>query len=484
MILFISLIFLVIALSYIYSKIVEKIFGIQPSRTTPAYRFQDNVDYVPMNKWKAFMIEFLDIAGLGPIFGAILGAAYGPIALLWIVLGGIFAGAVQDYLSGMLSVREDGKSIPEVVGKWLGIPAKQFMRFFTLLLMILVGASFIMGPAKILTDMSLTNLNVSFLPKEKILWFWIILILAYYFIATILPIDKIIGRIYPFLGGAMLFMALGVGISIFFHYSQIPNFNFIDFFKNYHPKASTHPILPLIFITISCGAISGFHSTQAPLMARTIKNEKDGRLVFWYAMTAETIVALIWAMAAMTFFGGISGLNEYLSTNNYNPASFVNKITNTWLGKVGAVLAILGIVAAPITSGDTALRSARLIVSDFLHLDQKSVLNRFAIAIPIFIITFGLTFLKFDALWRLMFWFNQILATIVLWTITIYLLINKKSYFIAIIPAIFMTYIVISYMFVAKEAFGWQTPYAFLVSGFLTLIVSIFLFIFGKNKVQ
>lgn len=483
MITFTCLLVFVIVSNWLYSKKVEKIFGANSNIQTPAIRLKDNVDYIPMNRWKAFMIEFLDIAGLGPIFGVILGAVYGPIALIWIVLGGLIGGALHDYISGMMSVREDGKSIAEVIGKWMGTSAKQFMRFFTLLLMILVGASFMMGPAKILANMTGAIQIGSFvIEQNSLVFFWVIVILAYYFLATLLPIDKIIGRFYPILGLAMLFMAIGVMVALYIHSNQIPEINFSQLFQNRHPQASTHPIFPIVFITIACGAISGFHSTQSPLMARTIKNEKDGRLVFWWAMTSETIVALIWATAAISFFGGIDGLNSYLTQQNYNPAPFVTLLTKEWLGSFGSFLAILGVVAAPITTGDTALRSARLIISDFLNFKQDKIKNRLIVTIPIFIIAFGLTFLKFDALWRLMFWFNQVLATIVLWTISIYLLKNKKTYIISLIPAIFMTAVVTSYVLIAKEAIGWQSNYAYFIS-FLITIISIFLF-FNYSKIS
>jgi len=463
---------------FFYSKKVEKIFGVDTNKLTPAYRLQDGVDFIPMSKWKAFLIEFLDIAGLGPIFGAILGAAYGPVALIWIVVGGILGGCIHDYFSGMMSVRENGNSIAEVIGKWMGLTPKQFMRVFTLLLMILVGASFMMGPAKILANLTGTiQISQNFVVSgENLLWFWVIIILVYYFLATLLPIDKIIGRFYPLFGLSMLLMALEVGIMIFVHGSHVPELTF-NSFKNMHSQSSSHPIFPLLFITISCGAISGFHSTQSPLMARTIKNEKDGRLVFWGAMTAETIVALIWATAAMTFFDGVGGLNNYLAQQGNNSAPIVTLIANSWLGKIGAVLAILGVVAAPITSGDTALRSARLIIADFLKLKQNSIKNRIIITMPIFIVAFSLTFMKFDALWRLMFWFNQLLATIVLWGISIYLLKNNKLYIISLIPAIFMTAVVFTYLFVAKEALGLPAVISNIIGLSITTFFVVWFFI-------
>lgn len=445
----ISLIALILGY-FIYGKVVEKIFGADPNRTTPALKLRDNVDYIPMNKFKAYLIEFLDIAGLGPVFGAILGAAYGPVAFIWIVIGGIFGGAVHDYMSGMMSVRQNGESIAEVVGKWMGLTAKQFMRVFTVFLMLLVGAAFMMGPAKILANMTgQINIGNLHLTVKQIIWIWVVIIFAYYFLATLLPIDKIIGRLYPLFGLALLFMALGIGAMLFVH-GHIPELSFKTL-HNMKSNAADYPILPLLFITISCGALSGFHSTQSPLMARTIKNEKEGRFVFYGAMITESIVALIWAAAAMAFFHGVGGLNNFLDNQGGNPALFVTKISNLWLGTLGGILAVLGVVAAPITTGDTAFRSARLIVADFTKLKQDKLLNRLYIAIPIFAIAVTFMFMKFDALWRLMFWFNQILATIVLWAITVYLAKKHKFYWITIVPAIFMTYVITSYIFIAKE---------------------------------
>lgn len=463
---------------FIYGKITEKIFGIDPNRTTPAFRKKDNVDYVPMNARKAFLIQFLDIAGLGPVFGAILGAVYGPIAFIWIVIGGIFGGAVHDYFSGMMSVRQEGKSISEVIGHWLGIPAKQFMRIFTVFLMILVGASFMLGPANILAKM-IGNIHIANITIEgkQLLWCWVIIILAYYFIATLVPIDKIIGKIYPIFGIALLFMAVGIGIMLYIHGSNVPELSFKNFYLNMKSNKAEYPIFPLIFITISCGAISGFHSTQSPLMARTIKNEKTGRQVFFGAMIAESIVALIWAAAAMTFFGGIEQLNTYIDAQNGNPANLVSLISKTWLGTIGGILAILGVVAAPITTGDTALRSARLIIADFTKLKQNSLKNRLIITIPLFATTFSLTLIKFDALWRLMFWFNQTLAAIVLWGITVYLAKKHKFFWITIFPAIFMTAVVATYIFIAKETLDLQKNISYTIGGTITIATTIYFFI-------
>ncbi len=467
---------------FFYSKIVEKIFGADKNRTTPAYRLRDNVDYMPMSTAKAYLIEFLDIAGLGPVFGAILGAAYGPVAFIWIVIGGIFGGAVHDYMSGMMSVRQNGESIAEVVGKWLGVSAKQFMRIFTVFLMILVGAAFMLGPAKILANMT-GDINIGnfAIAKEKVVWLWVAIIFAYYFLATLLPIDKIIGRVYPLFGLALLFMAIGIGVMLYVHGSAVPELSFASL-HNMKSNPEAYPVFPLIFITISCGAVSGFHSTQSPLMARTIKNEKVGRHVFYGAMITESFVALIWAAAAMAFFNGVGGLNDFLDNQGGNPALFVSTISNTWLGTFGGLLAVLGVVAAPITTGDTAFRSARLIVSDFTKVKQNKIGNRLLISIPIFLVAFSLTLIKFDALWRLMFWFNQVLATIVLWAITVYLAKKHKFYWISLIPAIFMTAVVTTYLFIAKEALGMPHKISYSLGLLITIAVTVLFFYMQFSK--
>lgn len=476
----------ILILGYIfYGKFVEKIFGAKANRTTPAYKMKDDVDYMPMKTGKAYLIQFLDIAGLGPIFGAILGATYGPVAFIWIVVGAIIGGAVHDYMSGMMSVRQNGESIAEVIGKWLGVSAKQFMRFFTLFLMILVGAAFIMGPAAILSNKLETLITANNLSE---LWnfitnkyFWVVIILAYYFIATLLPIDKIIGKVYPIFGLALLFMALGIGIALFFHGQNVPELTIANL-TNMKANASEASIFPLLFITISCGAISGFHSTQSPLMARTIKNEKEGRLVFYGAMITEAIVAMIWAAAAMTFFGGVAELNAELAAHEMQPAWFVNLISNEWLGVFGGVLAVFGVIAAPITTGDTALRSARLIVADFTKIKQNKIKNRLFITVVLFVVVYAFTLIKFDMLWRLMFWFNQVLATIVFWGITVYLAKKHKFYWIGLIPAIFMTAVVTSYIFIAKEALNLDETISYIIGISTSIVMTVLFFYFNFTK--
>jgi len=480
----VALIILVVGYMF-YGKYIERLFGADETLTTPAYRKQDNVDFIPMKSSKTYLIQFLNIAGLGPIFGAILGATYGPIAFVWIVVGAIFGGAVHDYLSGMMSIRQNGESIPEVIGKWLGLPAKQFMRVFTLLLMILVGAAFITGPAAILANkiQSMVYSNIIsdtwlFLTNQFV---WVILILVYYFLATLLPINKIIGRIYPLFGAALLFMAVGIGSMLFYYGSAIPELTF-DTLRNMKTNPEAFPIFPLIFITISCGAISGFHATQSPMMARTLQNEKEGRMVFFGAMITEAIIALIWAAAAMAFFQGVGPLNEQLAANNMQPAWFVNLISYEWLGVIGGILAVFGVIAAPITTGDTALRSARLIIADFTKINQKKLSSRLIITTIIFIIVYSFTLMKFDILWRLMFWFNQVLATIVLWGITMYLLKMQKNYWVTLIPAIFMTAVVSTYIFIAKETLAFNHTISYTIGLSITFAITAYFFLY-KNRI-
>jgi carbon starvation protein CstA len=429
---------------FIYGAILERVFGSDPTLKTPVERLKDGVDYVEMPLWRIFLIQFLNIAGLGPIFGAVAGAMWGPVAFLWIVFGCIFGGMAHDYLSGMLSLRHDGKSIPEIVGKYLGVSVKQFMRGFTVLLMVVVGAVFVKGPASILNDISGNALHLNF---------WMGAVFIYYILATLLPIDKLIGNIYPVFGFALLFMALGITIGIFAEGYAIPELSLASF-KNMHISSGSFPVFPMMFVSIACGAISGFHSTQSPLMARCIKNEKQGKRIFAGAMVAEGIVAMIWAAAAMAFFGGVNGLNSAMTEHGNNAAWAVNIISNSLLGKAGAVLALLGVVAAPITSGDTAFRSARLIVADFLGYNQKPIKNRLFITVPLFIVGFILVQADFGIIWRYMAWSNQTLAMIVLWAVSVYLSIEGKLFWITLIPAFFMTAVCFSYILVAPEGFA------------------------------
>ncbi len=458
---------------FIYAKYLEGVFGADPKRTTPAVSMADGVDYIVLPCWKVFLIQFLNIAGLGPIFGAVAGAMWGPVAYLWIVLGAVFAGAVHDYFSGMLSIKHSGLSITEIVGIYMGNSTKQFMRIFTVFLMVLVGAVFIMGPAKILAGLT---------PGYTSMTFWVWIVFIYYALSTILPINKLIGRIYPVFGFALFFMAFGLITALFVKGYHIPELTFGNL-KNFHNDPGNFPIFPMLFITIACGAISGFHATQSPLMARCISNEKLGCRVFYGAMVTEAIVAMIWATISMSFFGGIRELNDIMYEHQGNAAWVVNEISNSLLGKFGAVLALLGVVAAPITSGDTAFRSARLIVADFLNLKQGPMKNRLLISVPLFAIGFFLTQINFDIIWRYFAWANQTLAAIVLWTITVYLVNDKKNYFITLVPALFMTYVTTTYLFLAPEGFHLSKLISYSAGGIITLAALAMFIIFVKKRI-
>ena len=455
-----------------YAKYLERIMEADPSRPTPAIRMADGIDYVKMPWWKVLLIQFLNIAGLGPIFGAIAGALWGPVAFVWIVFGTVFGGAVHDYFSGMLSVRHDGLSITEIIGIYLGKGAKQIMRVFTVVLLILVGVVFISGPAGILANLTPNNLDFSF-------WVWIIFI--YYILATLLPIDKIIGKLYPIFGFALLFMAISLFTTLIIKGYSIPELT-PDNWQNFHSDKENFPIFPMLFITIACGAISGFHATQSPLMARCIGNETEGRRVFYGAMVIEGVVALIWAAISMSFFGGMEGLAEVMQVQNGNAGWVVNEVSFSLLGKFGAVLAILGVVVAPITSGDTAFRSARLTVGDLLKYNQRPIKNRLLITIPLFAVGFILTRINFDVIWRYFAWSNQTLATVVLWTITVYLLQKKKPYWITLLPALFMTSVVTTYIMLAPEGFALSKPISY-GTGFLTTVAVLIFFVIYKKKI-
>lgn len=426
---------------FLYSKVVERIFGADYRRPTPVQTMADGVDYVALPSWKIFLIQFLNIAGLGPIFGAIMGVMFGPGAFLWIVFGTIFAGAVHDYLSGMLSLRRGGASLPEIVGQELGGKVKNAMRVFSLLLMILVGAVFVYNPADLLAMMTPGALDRTF---------WVVLIFVYYMAATLLPVDKLIGKLYPLFGIALLFMAVGILVMLYVHGAGMPEM-WSGFF-NHKADPEANPIFPMMFVSIACGAISGFHATQSPMMARCLKTEKHARPIFYGAMAAEGVVALIWAAAAITFTGGYDGLQEMLAGGS--PAVLVDKLSRSWLGTFGGILAVLGVIAAPITSGDTALRSARLIAADFLNIKQKKIASRLMVSGPLFAVCFIIMLLPYDALWRYFAWCNQVLAVFTLWTLTVYLARKGKFYFITLIPALFMTAVTVTYIFFAPEGLG------------------------------
>lgn len=454
---------------FVYGKYVERIFGPDARRQTPAVTKADGVDYIPLPTWKIFMIQFLNIAGLGPIFGAIMGAKFGAASYLWIVLGSVLAGAVHDYFSGMLSMRHGGESLPEIIGRYLGMTTKQVMRVFTVVLMILVGAVFVAGPAGLLAKLTPDSLDTTF---------WIITVFLYYILATLLPIDKIIGKIYPVFAIALLFMAVGILVMLYVYHPALPEL--WDGLQNTHPDAAALPVFPIMFVSIACGAISGFHATQSPMMARCLKNETYGRPVFYGAMITEGIVALIWAAAA-TYFYHENGMGEN------NASVIVDAITKNWLGTVGGVLAILGVIAAPITSGDTAFRSARLIVADFMHMEQKSIRRRLYICIPMFLAAIALLLYSmedaagFDMIWRYFAWSNQTLSVFTLWAITVFLVVSGKNYWITLIPALFMTCVCSTYLCIAPEGFGLPHRLAY-YAGLGCVVVAIIWFVVWKSK--
>lgn len=464
---------------FIYGTYISKVFGVDSKRITPVHTMADGVDFVVLPTWKIFLIQFLNIAGLGPIFGAIMGVMYGPAAFIWIVFGTIFAGAVHDFLSGMMSLRSNGASLPEIVGNQLGNRTKTALRYIALLLMILVGAVFVYNPADLLAMLTPESLDRTF---------WIVVIFGYYMAATLLPVDKLIGKLYPIFGFALLFMAVGIMVVLFYNSSLMPEM--WDDFYNHTANPEANPIFPMMFVSIACGAISGFHATQSPMMARCLKNERYAKPVFYGAMVAEGIVALIWAAAAITFTGGYDGLHQYLGNNS--PAILVNDVSKSWLGAFGGILAILGVIAAPITSGDTALRSARLIASDFMGIPQKKISKRLLVSIPIFVLCFVIMLLPYDVVWRYFAWSNQVLSVFTLWAMTIWLSDNKKNFYVTLLPAMFMTAVTSTYIMFAPEGFslltqslfGFKIGYAFSV-GFGIAMSVLFLAMFlyrAKNK--
>lgn len=435
----------------VYGRLVEKVFGADESRITPAVEHPDGVDFIPMKPWRIFLIQFLNIAGLGPIFGAIMGARFGTASFLWIVFGSIFGGAVHDYFSGMISLRRNGASLPEIHGEYLGNGVRQFMRAFMIILMILVGVVFVNGPANILADLT---------PSVLSPMFWVVVIMIYYIIATLFPIDKIIGKIYPLFGICLLFMAVGIMGYLFIAHPVVPEL--WEGLQNKQANPESAPIFPMMFVSIACGAVSGFHATQSPLMARCMVNERQGRGIFYGAMITEGVVALIWAAAASVFF--FSGnYDEQVVQYGTSAPQIIKFLTDTWLGRIGSILALLGVVFAPITSGDTALRSARLIVADFLHYDQKPISKRLIVAVPIFVVTAIVLIWSlqnpqgFGTIWNYFAWCNQLLAAFTLWAITIYLVREKPGsmlYIIGLVPALFMTAVCSSFMFVATPKQG------------------------------
>ncbi len=445
---------------FVYGKYLDRQAGIDREKPTPAQRMADGVDYIRMPRWRTFLIQLLNIAGTGPIFGAILGACFGPVAFIWITLGGIFFGAMHDYMSGMMIVRGDGRSLPEIIGRYLGLRVRDFVRVFSIFLMVLVGAVFLLSPAQLLGTL---------VPSVPQTW-WVGIILVYYVVATMLPVDKVIGKLYPIFGAALIMMALGLLGALLVGDYGIPE---MTTFHNYQLDPHALPIIPAMFITIACGAISGFHATQSPMMARCVGNEKECRMVFYGAMISESVIALIWAAVAMAFFGGAGSLSRIMAENGNNPAWAVDVISRGTLGAIGSVLAMLGVVAAPITSGDTAFRSARLMIADIFNIDQRPLVRRFMICLPLFAVGFGITLVDFGVLWRYFAWANQTLGTIVLWSIVVWLASRGRNYVVAMVPAVCMTYVITSFMFIGEQFLGMQNRVAaYALAGVATLLIA------------
>ena len=486
MISFILALLALVAGYFFYGRFVERVFG-PDDRPTPAVAKADGVDFTVLPPWKIFMIQFLNIAGTGPIFGAIMGAKFGPAAYLWIVFGCIFAGAVHDYLSGMLSVRHGGANLPDLIGTYLGKTTKTVMLIFSIFLLMMVGAVFVFSPAKILGGIWEPAFAVEHLGRYS---FWIAIVFIYYIIATMLPVDKIIGRIYPLFAFALIFMAVALMVVLFVKFPDIPEV--WEGLRNTPGGSLTqNPIFPCLFISIACGAISGFHATQSPLMARCMKHEKMGRPIFYGAMITEGAVALIWATVASYFFYGkpepafqlIPGGAEAIG----DAPSIVNLVCREWLGVFGGILALLGVVAAPITSGDTALRSARLIIADFLKLEQKSVRKRLYICIPLFAAVFALLMWQmndasgFEKLWGWFGWSNQALSVFTFWTLTVYLALEKKSYVITLVPALFMTWVCTTFFVFSPNSLGLNLYVSYAI-GFAAVVAAIIWFSIWHKK--
>lgn len=493
----ISLIALILGYVF-YGKFVEAVFEPSRKRKTPGIRKFDGVDYLILPSWKVFMIQFLNIAGTGPIFGAIMGMWFGPAAYLWIVLGCIFAGATHDYLSGMISMRKGGISMPDMIGQYLGPNFRRVMLVFATLLLVIVGAVFVLSPATLLTGMWDAD---SF---GHNLMLWIVVIFVYYIIATMLPVDKIIGKVYPIFAFSLIFMALALMVMLFIKHPQLPEL--WDGLGNMGEAKlgikGAEPIFPALFITIACGAISGFHATQSPLMARCMKEEHLGRPVFYGSMITEGIVALVWATVSSWFFynegwrevctpeviAAFTGQSEKTVTQFFTAPEVVMDVCKGWLGVAGGVLAILGVVAAPITSGDTALRSARLIVADAFRIDQKPIAKRLAVCAPLFIASIALLVWQmgnpdsFNTIWKYFGWANQTLSVFTLWTITVYLALKKKLYIITLLPAMLMTTVCTTFICSSKIAMGLPVEVGVAVGIVVTVLFTVWFFYWHQKK--
>lgn len=467
----------------VYGRFVERIF-VPDDRVTPAVAQADGLDYVAMPYWKVFMIQFLNIAGTGPIFGAIMGAKFGPAAYLWIIFGCIFAGAVHDYFVGMLSMRNGGCDLPELVRRYLGGAASKVLLVFAVFLLIMLGTVFVYSPAEILHGISGSTTM------------WITIIFIYYVVATMLPIDKIIGKIYPLFSFSLLFMAVALMAVLFVKWPALPELwdGVGNMGKTADPASFTDNIFPCLFITIACGAISGFHATQSPLMARCLTSERKGRPIFYGAMITEGLVALVWATVSMWFFydapqPGYAQIGGTMANGLHTSAPVVvNLVCKDWLGIVGGVLAMLGVVAAPITSGDTAFRSARLIIAQALKLSQRAKKNRLYICVPLFAASFAMLVWQmenpdgFNTIWQYFGWANQTLSVFALWTITVYLVRERKPYVITLVPALFMTCVCTTFFMVSKTALGLPYTVGYGVGATALVVAAVWFVVWMKKS--
>ncbi|UQX80337.1 carbon starvation protein A [Mannheimia haemolytica] len=506
----------VLVLGYFtYGKIIEKIFVINPKRATPAYAMNDGVDYMPMSKTKIWLIQLLNIAGTGPIFGPILGALYGPVAMLWIVIGCIFAGAVHDYFCGMLSIRNGGATMPNLAGKFLGRPVKLFINVMALILLLLVGVVFVASPAQLLSTITMDiagatqsamelgdveaikesvasgGVTVWGMDKATVISVWTLIIFAYYILATLLPVDKIIGRIYPFFGALLLFMSVGMVYGLVSaHLSATDPIDFFrtvnadgqgltweKFTQNFQVKGDV-PIWPLLFLTISCGALSGFHATQTPLMARCAQNEKEGRFIFYGAMITEGVIALVWCAVGLSFYENPQALQDAISAGS--PSKVVYDSSLHFLGFIGGIFAVLGVVVLPITSGDTAFRPARLQLAEIFGLEQRTLVKRLYIAVPLFVLGFIVSKVDFSVLWRYFTWANQMTAMVMLWTAAGYLYRYKKFHWVCSIPAWFITTVCATYLANNKIGFGLDYELSVYIGFAITVVCVICFFAFLK----
>ncbi|TMW72904.1 carbon starvation CstA family protein [Alteribacter natronophilus] len=447
MITFLLAIVLLIAAYFTYGKLIEKIFGVKEQRETPAYSMKDGVDYIPMGTNRNSLIQLLNIAGVGPIFGPIMGALYGPVAFIWIVVGCIFAGAVHDYLTGMISIRNRGAHLPQLAGKFLGRPMRHIVNFVAVLLLLLVGTVFVTAPAGLIFDLIGGWMGLSVI---------IGIIFVYYIFATLLPVDKIIGRIYPILGALLLISAVGIGVMLITTGAPIPELTL----QNMHPGGEA--IFPILMITIACGAISGFHATQSPIISRTTQNERNGRKIFYGMMIVEGIIAMIWAAAAMSLFYG-TDLAALIDSGG--AGLVVSEVAFTLLGAVGGTLAVLGVIVLPITSGDTAFRSARMIIADYIKLPQIKIASRLWVALPLFVVSFILTNMDFTILWRYFGVTNAAISAIALFVGAMYLGIQYKNHWVATVPAIFMTMVAITFIASAPIGFGLPMTVSYVIAG-------------------